>query len=112
MVIKNVNNNQDSLIIDQGNANRPWGVVVGPNLRIIQKFSNENPYTIVESSTGERVYVLGPVFDTEEEAKRFEEFFEELNGISLAEFLAPVFIAYEQYMAEQQASGETPTTNE
>jgi len=111
MVIKN-DNNQDSLIIDQGNANRPWGVVIGPNLRIIQEFSNENPCTIVESSTGERVYVLGPVFDTEEEAKRFEEFLKEQTGMSMAEFLAPLFIAYEQFMAEQQASGATPTTNE
>lgn len=113
MVIKNNDNNQDSIIIQQGNANHPWSVVCGPNLRIVQQGSVEDPWSILESSTGERVYTLGPVFESEEESLSFAEFFEEQAGISLDEFWAPLWILYEQFMAEEGASGEAPTiTNE
>jgi len=113
MVIKNNDNNQDSVIIQQGNANRPWSIASGPNLRIIQHWSAEDPISILETSTGERVYTLGPCFESHEDAQSFAAFFEERTGISLAEFLAPWWIAFEQWMAEMEASGEVPTiTNE
>ena len=112
MVIKNNDHNQDSIIIQQGNANCPGSTVSGPDLRIIQECSAEDPYTILESSTGERVYAFGPVFESEEDRLSFKKSFEEHTGVSLDEFLAPYWIAFEQYMAEQEASGEAPATNE
>jgi len=65
MVIKN-DNNQDSIVTQQGNVNRPWSIASGLNLGIVKQCSAEDPISILESSTGERVYTFGPVFESEE----------------------------------------------
>lgn len=112
MVIKNDNQDSDNVVINQGNANNPWTTVSGPDLRIVKQSSAEDPISIIESSTGERFYTFGPVFEYDEEARLFAEHFEELSGISLAEFLAPLWEAYEQFVAEQKSAENPSASNE
>jgi len=86
--------------LKEGDSDDPLSLI-SSNVTIVEEFGESGPFSILEAPNGQRLYVLGPVFTSQEEGEAFLEFFEQAAGISFAEFYAPIFEAYKKFMAEE-----------